>query len=52
MATDRWRIGSVLFTLRARTAQQVRSGTGDTVTFMNIIDSVTVRVALRNNRRY
>jgi prepilin-type N-terminal cleavage/methylation domain-containing protein len=52
LPNDRLRIGSVLFTLRARTPQQVRSGSGGTTTFTNMIDSVTVRVALRNNRRY
>lgn len=51
LANDRVRIGSVLFTLRARTAQPVRnqsSGAGSA----NVVDSVTVRVALRNNRRW
>ena len=48
---ERVRIGSIVFTLRARTLQQVRSQVGDP-TLSNIVDSVSVRVALRNNRRY
>jgi len=51
LANDRVRIGSVLFTLRARTAQPVRGATS-TVGSANVVDSVTVRVALRNNRRW
>ncbi len=51
LANDRVRVGSVLFTLRARTAQPVRGQTGGTSN-RNVVDSVTVRVALRNNRRF
>jgi len=51
LPNDRVRVGSVLFTLRARTQQPVRSQTGATGN-RNVVDSVTVRVALRNNRRY
>jgi len=51
LATDRYRIGSVLFTLKARTARPVRGAT-TTAGSANVVDSVTVRVALRNNRRW
>jgi hypothetical protein len=50
LVTDRWRVGSVQFTLRARTAQPVRAQAGGAN--RNVVDSVTVRVALRNNRRF
>jgi len=51
LANDRVRVGTVQFTLRARTQQPVRGQTGG-VSNRNIVDSVTVRVALRNNRRF
>jgi hypothetical protein len=51
VGTDRVRIGSIVFTLRARTQQQVRSQVGSPG-LSSIVDSVSVRVALRNNRRY
>lgn len=51
LANDRVRIGSILFTLRARTAQPVRNQTSAAGS-ANVVDSVTVRVALRNNRRW
>jgi hypothetical protein len=50
LANDRVRVGSVQFTLRARTAQPVRAQAGGAN--RNVVDSVTVRVALRNNRRF
>jgi hypothetical protein len=51
LANDRVRIGSVLFTLRARTAQVVRNA-ATAAGSAAVIDSVTVRVSLRNNRRW
>jgi hypothetical protein len=51
LANDLARVGTVQFTLRARTQQPVRSQTGATSN-TNVVDSVTVRVALRNNRRF
>jgi hypothetical protein len=51
LANDRVRIGSILFTLRARTAQPIRNQTSAAGS-ANVVDSVTVRVALRNNRRW
>jgi prepilin-type N-terminal cleavage/methylation domain-containing protein len=51
VATELVRTGSILFTLRARTQRQVRGQVG-TSSLTSIIDSVTVRVSLRNNRRY
>jgi prepilin-type N-terminal cleavage/methylation domain-containing protein len=51
LSSDRERTGSILFTLRARTQRQVRGQVG-TSSLTSIIDSVTVRVSLRNNRRY
>jgi len=51
LASDLTRIGSVEFSLRARTSQVVR-GAATTAGSSSIVDSVTVRVALRNNRRF
>ncbi len=51
LANDLVRVGSVQFTLRARTQQPVRNQTSAAGS-ANVIDSVTVRVALRNNRRW
>ena len=42
------RVASIEFTVRAQTAQPVRSGS----TLIYPIDSVTTRVSLRNNRRF
>jgi prepilin-type N-terminal cleavage/methylation domain-containing protein len=51
LANDLPRVGSIVFTLRARTQRQVRGQVG-TSSLTSIIDSVSVRVSLRNNRRY
>ena len=51
LANDLVRVGSVQFTLRARTQQPVRNQTSAAGS-ANVVDSVTVRVALRNNRRW
>jgi len=50
-ASDLLKVERVDITLRARTAQPVRLASGATL-LGNVVDSVTTRVTVRNNRRY
>jgi prepilin-type N-terminal cleavage/methylation domain-containing protein len=51
VTADRFRVARIDITVRGKTAQPIRTGTGS-ATLTNAVDSVTTSVALRNNRRF
>jgi prepilin-type N-terminal cleavage/methylation domain-containing protein len=51
VTADPLRVARIDITVRGKTAQPIRTGTGS-ATLTNAVDSVTTSVALRNNRRF
>jgi hypothetical protein len=51
VTADSSRVARIDITVRGKTAQPIRTGTGS-ATLTNAVDSVTTSVALRNNRRF